>query len=327
MLVSRLIHTLDDRLARMSRALVTERSSLLVFLFHGLFESAKELESSAADPQQGITVEMFRMFVRYFKSRSYRFVSPSDLEVGLTGQNRCVLITFDDGYYNNLRALPVLEEFDVPAVFFIATANIKDKKPFWWDIVYREERRRGRSVGQVRSLVASYKQLKAREIETRLKDTLGDRAFLPVGDADRPFTPAELREFALQKHVFLGNHTRDHAILTNCSRREAMDQIRGAQDDIKEMTGEIPTMIAYPNGNVSVAIQEAAQKAGLQLGVGVRPGSNRLPLQVQSKEAMNLKRHTLWGDRGIESQCGVSRSPVSLYRLLRVVREAVHAGL
>ena len=41
------------------------------------------------------------------------------------------MLTFDDGYYNNHLALPVLEEFDVPALFFISTNHVKQQKCFW----------------------------------------------------------------------------------------------------------------------------------------------------------------------------------------------------
>jgi peptidoglycan/xylan/chitin deacetylase (PgdA/CDA1 family) len=47
---------------------------------------------------------------------------------------RSIAITFDDGYLNNLtKALPLLEQYDLPATFFIPTRNLLDGHPFWWD--------------------------------------------------------------------------------------------------------------------------------------------------------------------------------------------------
>jgi peptidoglycan/xylan/chitin deacetylase (PgdA/CDA1 family) len=47
---------------------------------------------------------------------------------------RSVVITFDDGYVDNLeQALPVLREHAVPASLFVATANIDTQREFWWD--------------------------------------------------------------------------------------------------------------------------------------------------------------------------------------------------
>jgi hypothetical protein len=96
-------------------------------------------------------------------------------------------------------------------------------------------------------------------------------------------------------------------------------QICQAQNDILEMTGRTPKMIAYPNGSESVKIRNAAEEAGLRLGVGVRPGRNRLPLDGDSWGRMALRRLTLRGDRGIEQQCRSSRSSLSIHRLLQDV--------
>jgi peptidoglycan/xylan/chitin deacetylase (PgdA/CDA1 family) len=53
-------------------------------------------------------------------------------------QGRCprgaVVVTFDDGYADNLSAaLPVLEAFEVPATVFCTSGAIGAAAPFWWD--------------------------------------------------------------------------------------------------------------------------------------------------------------------------------------------------
>jgi peptidoglycan/xylan/chitin deacetylase (PgdA/CDA1 family) len=48
--------------------------------------------------------------------------------------DRCLALTFDDGYADNLlQAKPLLEERGVPATVFTATAHVRDQQPFWWD--------------------------------------------------------------------------------------------------------------------------------------------------------------------------------------------------
>lgn len=47
---------------------------------------------------------------------------------------RAVVVTFDDGYRDNLQAaLPVLEAFEVPATVFCATGIVGSERAFWWD--------------------------------------------------------------------------------------------------------------------------------------------------------------------------------------------------
>lgn len=45
-----------------------------------------------------------------------------------------VVVTFDDGYHDNLTsALPVLEAFDVPATVFCTAGYVGSDQTFWWD--------------------------------------------------------------------------------------------------------------------------------------------------------------------------------------------------
>jgi len=47
---------------------------------------------------------------------------------------RAVVVTFDDGYLDNLwNAKPVLEKFAVPATVFVATGYVDSHREFWWD--------------------------------------------------------------------------------------------------------------------------------------------------------------------------------------------------
>jgi peptidoglycan/xylan/chitin deacetylase (PgdA/CDA1 family) len=320
--IKSMLLAVDEFLAACFLPYTKERGVLLTFLFHSLFESPREAESGLIDPQQGITVEMLRQAVGHFQGQRYEFVSPGEIAAGLQPDGKYALLTFDDGYYNNLRLLSVLEEFGAPATLFVSSGHVKKNHAFWWDVVYREGCKRGRSEDEISGAVARCKKLKAAEIEALLVREFGDGALRPATDLDRPFTPGELRRFANHRLISVGNHTRDHAILTNYSSAEAREQIRGAQDDIREMTGQIPQMIAYPNGNESAGVRQAALDAGLRFGIGVRSGANRIPVLGATREAMTLRRFTLYGDHAIEAQCLVSRSGISIYHSLRQMKSA-----
>ena len=321
------VWTLDTLLASACLPVTGESKSLLIFLFHSLFQDGDEARAGVMDPQQGITVDMLREFLHHFKEQDYCFISPGDIVKGLEPRGKDLLVTFDDGYYNNVRALPVLEEFEIPAVFFISSDHIKHKKAFWWDVVFRELQKRHRTDENIRDAIAVYKRFKTAAVEADLRMRFGESALKPIADLDRPFRLFELEEFARHPLVSLGNHTKDHAILTNYSDEEVSVQIEGAQNDIFEMTGKRTEIIAYPNGNVSPAIQAIAWNAGLRLGIGTSPGKNRLPLRIDAGGAMMMKRFTLWGDRGIDTQCRVSRSRLSLYGSFHGIRTRVHPGL
>ena len=325
--VKAMLLTMDRLVARCSLAMRSEQGVLLSFLFHGLFDEPDKSLPGNIDIQQGITVEMFRRFVGHFQDRSYVFVSLSDISKGLRPGGKYVLVTFDDGYYNNIRAIPVLEKFDVPALLFPSSSHVKEGKAFWWNAVDREMRRRGRPAKESRQMFAELLRLKTAEAEARVRERFGAAVLQTKSDLDRPFTPCELRDFANHPLVSLGNHTSDHAVLTNYTVAEIREQIQVAQDDIWSMTGKSPEIIAYPNGNESQEIVDAARSVGLRLGLGVAPGWNRLPIQPGSQDAMTLKRFTLWGDSASEPQCDMIRSEFSLYRLARSLRLKAHESL
>lgn len=48
--------------------------------------------------------------------------------------SNAVAVTFDDGYADNLsEALPILEQFQIPATIFVATGHLEKEHEFWWD--------------------------------------------------------------------------------------------------------------------------------------------------------------------------------------------------
>ncbi len=53
-------------------------------------------------------------------------------------QGRTVVLTFDDGYHDNLAvAKPLLEHWDLRATFFVPTAIMSSGREFWWDELER----------------------------------------------------------------------------------------------------------------------------------------------------------------------------------------------
>ena len=48
--------------------------------------------------------------------------------------DRAIVVTFDDGYADNLyNAKPLLEKYNVPATIYLVTEALLDQRSFWWD--------------------------------------------------------------------------------------------------------------------------------------------------------------------------------------------------
>ncbi len=289
-----------------------DRPALLIFLFHSLFESQQEIEKQRVDPQQCITVQQMKVFIEYFLEAGYEFPSPDAITTGLKPDGRYVLISFDDGYFNNLRMLPLMREFNLPAAFFISTSNVQQQECFWWDVVHRERHKQGVLRPDIAREQKQLKQLHHQEIRQRLMDTFGRHCFEPWSDTDRPMTVAELQAFAAEPLVTIGNHTSDHYILDNYPEQEVIQQIYRGQEELQRLLSINPQLIAYPNGNYSQAAIDAARSCGLKAGISLEKHKNYLPFDWQSDAAFRLGRFTLWGTQNIRKQCDVFRSDIRL---------------
>jgi peptidoglycan/xylan/chitin deacetylase (PgdA/CDA1 family) len=315
----RTFNWLDQQAALAHLALVPERPALLIFMFHVLFADEAAQAQQLVDPQQHITTRIFAEFIAYYQAHGYAFVTPADILHGLDPRGKYVLITFDDGYYNNQLAVPILRHYGVPATFFISTYHVQANRAFWWDVVYRERQRQPLAADAQQAEYALLKSLRHEEVEEYLRTHFGEAALQPVSDLDRPFTPAELQAFAREPEVVLGNHTAHHAVLTNYPPPAAQQELAECQQYLTWLTGSAPVAVAYPNGNCSPAVVAAARQAGLQLGATVQAGKNYLPL-TRPAEELQLKRFLLWGNQDVQAQCALFRTDFHLKQLLRPTR-------
>jgi peptidoglycan/xylan/chitin deacetylase (PgdA/CDA1 family) len=307
----------DATIARAYLSLFRERSALMTFLFHSVFRNEQEMDRCVCDPLDRITVPRFRQFIEHYLRTGYQFVTPGQLLNGLPARGKYALITFDDGYYNNTLIHPILEEFNVPALFFISTNHVLQQKCFWWDVLYREQAARGCDPEQIKDQANALKHLRTEDIEAQLIQQFGPDALKPRCDIDRPFTADELREFASSPLVHLGNHTANHGILTNYPAQERRRQIQDAQSALRQITGTEPTSIAYPNGGYTNDIVSTCQQMGLKLGFTIRPGKTALPLNGEPGRLLRLERFCFYAEDSIECQCQMFRSDVQMYGTFR----------
>lgn len=313
-------HLLDASLAALTLGVAREKPALIGYFLHGLFETRREATCGLVAPYQPVLVSEFRAVIEYYLEHGYRVVSPADILAGLDDDGRYLLLTFDDGYANNMRALPVLRELGVCATIFVSANHVAQGKAFWWDALYREGRRRGRSPAEI---IGHRDHLMRRpywEIEDAVTKEFGDDALQPRSDTDRPLSESELRALAADPNVTIGNHTADHAVLTVHGESDIRQQIRSCQSYLSEVTGTAPNTIAYPCGSYNERVASIARSEGLALGVTTAQEKNALPITPDQR--MTISRYFLEAQPAIRIHGLRSRGDFRISRALYRLRGA-----
>lgn len=205
------------------------------------------------------------------------------------------LITFDDGYRDNLEAaLPVLRERGLPAVLFLATDHIGRSQPFFWDSAayafrHSDHREADLPIVGPRSwespdlmcaewIEAAKRQPQARTLEAtqQLHETL-DTTMPDSAYAGEILTWDEVR--AMAQHGFeFGSHTLTHPILTGLSPAEARRELAESRGRIEAELDQPVRSLAYPNGtpaDFDPGIEAMAKACGYTVAFTLVPGPAR----------------------------------------------------
>ncbi len=211
-------------------------------------------------------------------------------QLGQKGSRPRVVLTFDDGYADNLSAaLPIAEQFGAAITVYVTSGMVGDPAGFWWDRLAsllhgRDEldldvepggrplriRLHGRQSAE-KALVALHTRLRLlepAEIEqclAALAHQLGTGA--PAPDRARVMIEEELRRLAASPLVTIGAHTTDHVLLAGRPLAAQIDTIARSKGDLERALGRPVGHFAYPFGDreaFNAASVEAARACGFR---------------------------------------------------------------
>jgi peptidoglycan/xylan/chitin deacetylase (PgdA/CDA1 family) len=108
----------------------TASSKRLILMYHRIAEVSPDPWSLCVSPQHfGEHLEVLRKHAPLVQVREL-----ANMLQAKSSSGSCTVITFDDGYADNLlNAKPLLERYDVPATVFISAGYLGHERGFWWD--------------------------------------------------------------------------------------------------------------------------------------------------------------------------------------------------
>ncbi|WP_245570840.1 polysaccharide deacetylase family protein [Anaerovorax odorimutans] len=219
-----------------------------IIMYHGLIKDTTLQNKFFIDPQ------IFENDLKYLKENKYTPILMKDLiayvDKGTRLPEKPIVLTFDDGYYNNyLYAYPLLQEYNMKAVISII-GSCTDK------------------YSELNENNASYSHITWDQIKEMQKSKL-----------------VEIQNHTYDMHSYdngrqgskkkLGESTDDY-------EKNLNDDIGKLQKEISEKTGIKPTTYTYPFGFISYDAEEILKEMGFRATLSCAEGLNYVTKDPES---------------------------------------------
>lgn len=279
--------------------------STINLMFHGVSSN----DSSSFSPRH-IQANQFERLLRYLK-KEFLIISLSEaFEMNRSGsrpEKKCITISFDDGYRNNLtNALPLLSQYGVKTTFFISgiCTEPMETRVLWADIIaclkkfhWHEVIHFGEKV-----FVNFLEEPTGIHLENYIKtmnpagrtanlETLVSKFDLNNKIRSIPaewwqiMDKAELKELSISPLVEIASHGYNHYNLGDIERTEAYADMQKSKVLLEGAVEKEIDMIAYPDGSYTPETKDDAAQIGFvnQLAVKYRYPEDRIDQRILNR--------------------------------------------
>ncbi len=234
--------------------------------------------------------------IRWARDRNLDVVDLDEALSRLGNENphRFVVLTFDDGYQDNLRlALPICESFGVPMTVFATTGFIARSAEYWWgplvDLVKRESaidlpaadrrfptrtlREKIKAVGDITRWVqrdVAYRSNELVQLYTSYGLACGEFVEQDILNVD------ELRQLSKHPLVTIGSHTVTHPSLRSLTVPDAQHEIGSSKLWLEDLLQKEVAHFSFPHGDTSSCRDREARLVrteGYRSAVSTRRGN------------------------------------------------------
>ncbi|WP_428687913.1 polysaccharide deacetylase family protein [Roseibium sp.] len=291
-----------------------------------------------------ITPDFLRLAIERIRANGYEIIAMDeavDLLKSGYGSHRYAVLTFDDGYRDNLEiAYPILKELNAPFTVYIATGLIDRTSELWWLAL---ERIIAENDEVVFTRAGETSGIPCRSIQEKNAcfNKLVDYLTLELGELDqRTVVRAlaekyridmraladglvmnwdEVRQLASDPLVSIGAHTHEHFAMARLDKSAARADVNKGLLRLEEELGRRPKHFAYPYGKshaVSLRDADIIREFGFASSVTTLPGVLQ---SVNARDPMMLPRVSLNGrfqDPAVVDEY-LTGAPFALYRVAR----------
>jgi len=278
--------------ARFGRHTRTPHEPELAILMYHRILPQDDSRARLEEPGMIVTPQTFRLHMRLLQ-QYFTVISLSQwIKQKANGEplpERCVAITFDDGWADNYEfAYPILKQLSIPATIFLVSAMMDSNQQFWperlaqllatiakhhpdkWqrpELQWITNTHTHYSFNhlppdqeQLSEIIAQIKQLTDNDIHMRI-DTIENLLQLKTNASPDLLSWQQLAEMCASGLIEAGSHTCHH-IRLNDTQTEAtqMAEISQSKSQIEQHLSQAVTAFCYPNGDYSdFAVDQVAK--------------------------------------------------------------------
>lgn len=280
-------------------------------MFHRIGEPGNDLHP--LQPKDYVSVETFRAIVRTVAEHCHPISVPELMRRWHASEPIApdsVVVTFDDGFRDNLTAaLPILEEFDVPAAVYITTGFIdRSVAPLSYELAAvitsarmlrlpyqgRQHSWQLHTDDERRQCYADiYRILKPQTRDTRdhAVAILQCQCDALPNDQYRYLSWDEVSELAASPLITIGAHTHAHELQTTIPLQRMQTDVEHGARLLTERLGLQPRHFSYPHGQFNRQVQAALRSLGFQSAMSI--GTRRF---WQRPDPFDIRRTPVFDD-------------------------------
>lgn len=234
----------------------TGKIPLPVIMYHSV------LDDESRSGKYVVTPSILESDFKYLSENGYKTVTVSDLISFKNGEadlpEKCIMLTFDDGYYNNYSYLfPLLKKYNFRAVLSVVGR--------YTDEYSREGEKMNNNYSH-----ATWKQLKEMQ----------DSGYIEIQNHSYDLHDWSQRHGILRKKGEDSDHYREYITA----------DILKMQEKLKQHMGKEAVCFAYPFGSVNKESREIVEGLGFSVTLGCEEGVNYIDKNHSLKELKRFNR-------------------------------------
>lgn len=272
-----------------------------------------------------VTPSIFELQIRYMVSAA-KLITLQEyldhLQERRPLPQKSIVITFDDGYKDNLTiASPILQKYGAPATFFISTGYIGSDKVKWEDrLSYLVRRSKAevislgfpsgnitlniggktdkfRAINILVSILGHCNQSEKEKALIELGEQLKVESVNPTGVM---LTWDDVRKLADTPGYTIGSHTVTHQHLTRISPDDVRWELTTSKECLEKEIGRPVKSFTYPKGDFNEGVVTAVRSAGYTSAGTIEYGQNSI-----HSDPFRLRRVIVPNQSGVRFSTGM----------------------